>query len=125
MSVKELVRNEDVQALVARGQEHGFLSFEEVAQSVESLDMDGSAAEDLYKHLDELGIELVEVDEARKRQAKLTEESDKPPRRLNLKTDTSTDSLQLFLKDVGRVPLLTAAPDLQPGLDGDQLCRDA
>ena len=111
MSVKELVRNEDVQALVARGQEHGFLSFEEVAQSVESLDMDGSAAEDLYKHLDELGIELVEVDEARKRQAKLTEESDKPPRRLNLKTDTSTDSLQLFLKDVGRVPLLTAAQE--------------
>ena len=41
--------------------------------------------------------------------AAIAEAADRPPRKLNLKADTSTDALQLFLKDVGRVPLLTAA----------------
>ncbi len=113
MSVKELVRNDEVQALLARGQEQGFLSFDEVAQSVEGIDVDGSGAEDLYRHLDELGVELIEAGEARERTAKINEERDRPPRRLNLKADTSTDSLQLFLKDVGRVPLLTAPQEVE------------
>jgi RNA polymerase primary sigma factor len=31
---------------------------------------------------------------------------------LDLKPDTTTDSLQLFLKDIGRVPLLTAQEEV-------------
>ena len=67
MTVKEMVELEDVQALLTRGQEQGFLSIDEVAQSVEGVSLDEGAAEELYRHLDELGIELLEDAEARDR----------------------------------------------------------
>jgi RNA polymerase primary sigma factor len=111
MTLQQIVASEEIQQLVARGQEQSFLSIEEVATAVGGLDMDPAAVEELYQHLDELGIELLDEADARARTAQLSEEADRP-RRLNLKTETSTDSLQLFLKDVGRVPLLTAAQEV-------------
>src|SRR5450631_3596582 len=111
MTLQQIVAVEEVQQLVARGQEQSFLSIEEVATAVEGLDMDPAAAEELYQHLDEMGIELLDEADARARTAQLSEEADRP-RRLNLKTETSTDSLRLFLKDIGRVPLLTAAQEV-------------
>ncbi|MEQ8834835.1 MAG: sigma-70 family RNA polymerase sigma factor [Miltoncostaeaceae bacterium] len=113
MTVAEIVELEDVQAMLARGQEQGFLSISEVAKSVEGLVLDESAAENLYRHLEEVGVELLEDDEARERLAALAEEADRPPRKLNLKAETSTDSLQLFLKDVGRIPLLNARQEVE------------
>src|SRR5512134_3376008 len=113
MTVSEMVELEEVQALLTRGQEQGFLSIDEVAKSVEGVSLDEGAAEDLYRHLDEVGVELIEESEARDRLAAIAEAADKPPRKLNLKADTSTDALQLFLKDVGRVPLLTAAQEVE------------
>jgi RNA polymerase primary sigma factor len=112
MTVAELVELEEVQTLLAKGQEQGFLSIDEVAQAAEGVALDGRGAEELYKHLDELGVELLEDADALERQAKLAEEADRP-RRLNLKADTSTDALQLFLKDVGKVPLLTAQQEVE------------
>jgi RNA polymerase primary sigma factor len=112
MLLREMLELEDVQALVARGQEQGFLSIEDVAQAVEGVDLDDQGAEELYRHLDEMGVELVEDGEARDRAAQLAEEADRP-RRLNLKAEGTTDSLQLFLKDVGKVPLLTAKQEVE------------
>jgi RNA polymerase primary sigma factor len=113
MTVSEMLDLEEVQALLARGQEQGFLSIDEVAQSVEGVSLDEGAAEGLYRHLDEAGVELLEEAEARERLAAIAEAADRPPRKLNLKADTSTDALQLFLKDVGRVPLLTAKQEVE------------
>ena len=112
VTVTEIVELDEVQALVARGQEQGFLSFDEVAQAVAGIDIDERVAEELYRMLDESGIELLDQADARERQAQQAAEADRP-RRLNLKTETSTDSLQLFLKDVGRVPLLTAKQEVE------------
>ena len=106
-----LVAVEEIQQLVARGQEQSFLSFEEVAIAVEGLDRDPSAAEELYRHLEELGIELLEETDAHQRIAWLSEGADRP-RALNLTTETGIDSLRLLLKDIGRVPLLTAAQEV-------------
>ncbi len=113
MTVSEMLDLEEVQSLLTRGQEQGFLSITEVAQSVEGVSLDEGAAEDLYRHLDEQGVELLEEAEANERLAAIAEAADRPPRKLNLKADTSTDSLQLFLKDVGRVPLLTAKQEVE------------
>jgi RNA polymerase primary sigma factor len=112
MMLKELIELEEVQTLLQRGRDQGFLSIEDVSRSVEGVDLDDQGAEELYRHLDEEGVELVEDTEAREREAKLADEAERP-RRLNLKADTSTDSLQLFLKDVGRVPLLTAKQEVE------------
>jgi len=111
MTLQQLVGIEEIQQLVARGQEQSFLSLEEVAIAVEGLDRDPSAAEELYRHLEEMGVELLDETDAHQRIARLSEEADRP-RALNLTTETGIDSLRLFLKDIGRVPLLTAAQEV-------------
>jgi RNA polymerase primary sigma factor len=107
MTLQQIIAVEEIQQLVARGHEQNFLSLEEVAVAIEGLDMDPSGGEELYQHLDEMGIELLDEADARERIARLSEEADHP-RALNLKTETGTDSLRLFLRDIGRIPLLTA-----------------
>ena len=111
MPLQRIVAVEEVQQLVARGHEQNFLSIEEVAVAVEGLDIDPSAAKELYQHLEELGIELLDETDASKRVAQLSEEADRP-RATGLTTETGTDSLQRFLKDLGRIPLLTAAQEV-------------
>jgi len=113
VTLKEIIKLEEVESLVARGQDNGFLSIEEIARAIEGVEVDGGGAEALYAHLDEAGIELVDDTEARERQAKINEESERTRRKLNLRAETTTDSLQLFLKEVGRVPLLTAKQEVE------------
>ncbi|MEX0817142.1 MAG: sigma-70 family RNA polymerase sigma factor [Gaiellales bacterium] len=95
-------RDDSTQALVRQGQEAGFLTQEEVALALDELDLDVGQIDDFYHALEELHIEVVEVEE---------EESE-----LDLEPEArevSTDALQLFLKDIGKVSLLTAAQEVE------------
>ena len=117
MLVAELQELEEVKTLVNRGQQLGVLTFGDVSTAVAEVDLDESDIEDLYGHIEKQGIELVEdVDPALKANAD-TERSDGRRRRrkketLDLKPDMTTDSLQLFLKDIGKVRLLTAQEEV-------------
>ena len=120
MLVAELQELEEVKGLIARGQQLGVLTFGDVASAVSEVDLDESDVEDLYGHLEKSGIELVEdMDPAQKAAADaMPVDTGKKGRRrqkqaLDLKPDMTTDSLQLFLKDIGKVRLLTAAEEVE------------
>ena len=122
MLVAELQELEEVRSLVTNGQQLGVLTFGDVASAVSEVDLDESDVKDLYGHLENSGIELVEdVDPALKPSAAEADpaEGGKGPGRkrqkqaLDLKSDMTTDSLQLFLKDIGKVRLLTAAEEVE------------
>ena len=112
MTLKEIVANEEMQVVLQRGQEQGFLGIEEVAAALEGIDLVQEHAEGLYAHIDELGIELLEEAEAQERRAQLAEEAERP-RRVAAKAESTTDLLQLFLRDIGRIPLLTAKQEVE------------
>jgi len=118
MLVAELQELEEVKGLITKGQQLGVLTFGDVASAVSEVDLDESDVEDLYGHLERQGIELVEdVDPAQKSPADAEPDSGKRGRRrqkqaLDLKPDMTTDSLQLFLKDIGKVRLLTAQEEV-------------
>src|SRR5665213_540474 len=108
MSTQQLgvLKNDgELRALIVRGQELGFLGLEEVAEVLDGLGLDADAAELVYQQLEEAGIELLEQSEALARAAEIVDESERPRR--------PTAALQLFLKDIGRVPLLTAADEVR------------
>jgi RNA polymerase primary sigma factor len=107
----ELLEGGELRALIARGQELGFLSIEEVAETLDGLGLDTRAAEQLSQQLEEAGIELLEPGDASARAAELPDESERA-RRNAIGVEQTTDSLQLFLKDIGRVPLLTASQEV-------------
>src|SRR5215210_7742433 len=119
MLVAEIQELEEVKSLITRGQQLGVLTFGDVSTAVSEVDLDESDVEDLYGHLEKSGIELVEdVDPAQRKAAEAVErDTGKRGRRakkqtLDLKPDMTTDSLQLFLKDIGKVRLLTAQEEV-------------
>jgi len=101
---KGVTLDEDAaKALVRQGQEAGFLTQEEVALALDELELDTVQIDEFYKQLDELHIEVVESEP----------EEEEPTSAQPDAAEVSTDSLQLFLKDIGKVPLLTAAQEVE------------
>ncbi|MGO8906655.1 MAG: sigma-70 family RNA polymerase sigma factor [Solirubrobacteraceae bacterium] len=118
MSVVELQELEEVKGLIAKGRRVGVLSYAEIATATAGLDVDEADVGELHGFFERSEIELVEdIDPAT---AVANEVQRAPDRRerykakvpLDLKPDVTTDSLQLFLKDIGRVRLLTAREEL-------------
>ena len=103
----------ELRELIARGQESGFLGLEAVAEALDGSGLDAAAAEALYRQLEENGIELLEQADADARAAEATEAAERPRRAAATQVEQTTDALQLFLKDIGRVPLLTAADEVR------------
>ena len=101
---KGVTLDEDAaKALVRQGQEAGFLTQEEVTLALDELELDTVQIDEFYKQLDELHIEVVESEP----------EEEEPTSAQPDAAEVSTDSLQLFLKDIGKVPLLTAAQEVE------------
>jgi RNA polymerase primary sigma factor len=114
MLTAELSELEEVRALVEHGWQVGVLMYAEVAQAVSELDLDEADIEKLHGLLGKRGIELVEEFEPAAA-ADVQEALDARARKatpLDLTPDTTTDSLQLFLKGIGKVPLLTRPQEL-------------
>jgi RNA polymerase primary sigma factor len=115
MSVAELQELEEVKLLVAKGQATGVLTFTEVATALAEVELDEGDIEELHGFFEKSEIELVE-DDPTHRAPDVERAVDRRSRRkkatIDLKPDMTTDSLQLFLKDIGKVRLLTAQEEV-------------
>src|ERR1700732_4645754 len=117
MSVVELQELDEVKGLLAKGQQVGVLSYTEISKAMSELDLDESDVEELHSFLEKAEIELVEDIDPALASSQVERAPDKRGRRkaktaLDLKPDMTTDSLQLFLKDIGKVRLLTAQEEV-------------
>ena len=119
MSVTELQELDEVKVLVTKGQQAGVLTYTEVATALAEVELEEGDVEDLHQYLEKAEIELVEdVDPAAGPPQQEERAPDGKGRRrrqkaqIELKPDMTTDSLQLFLKDIGKVRLLTAQEEV-------------
>ena len=116
MSVVELGELEEVRGLIARGQHVGVLTYLEVATAAAELDLEESDVEELHGLLERCEIELVEeIDPATAASASIERAAEKRTRGkvpLDLRPEGTTDGLQLFLKSIGRVRLLSAQEEV-------------
>src|SRR5882724_7761700 len=99
-TVTDLLETDDAKALLEAGKENGHLSADEIAVALDELDLEPAQIDDFYHALEELQIEVVVVEE----------EEEQP---VEAPREVSTDALQLFLKDIGKVDLLTAAQEVE------------
>jgi RNA polymerase primary sigma factor len=99
-TVTDLLETDDAKALLETGKENGHLSADEIALALDELDLEPAQIDDFYHALEELQIEVVAVEE----------EEEQP---VEAPREVSTDALQLFLKDIGKVDLLTAAQEVE------------
>jgi RNA polymerase primary sigma factor len=117
MSVVDLQELEEVKGLLLKGQQVGVLTFAEIQTAVAEIDLDETDIEELHGFLEKSEIEIVEEIDPAVEAAQVERAPDKRGRRkaktaIDLKPDMTTDSLQLFLKDIGKVRLLTAQEEV-------------
>src|SRR5215831_246548 len=105
-SASDVLELEEARSLVEAAQAAGRVSAEEIALSLDELELEPAQIEDVYRALEELQIEIVDT--------QATEAEPKEPARVDETVrEVSTDALQLFLKDIGKVELLTAAEEVE------------
>src|SRR5215217_1564698 len=117
MSVVDLQELEEVKGLILKGQQVGVLTFAEITTALSEQDIDEGDLEELHAFLERSEIELVEEIDPALAAGQEDRAPDKRGRRkaktaIDLKPDMTTDSLQLFLKDIGKVRLLTAQEEV-------------
>ena len=117
MVAAELQELEEVKNLVTKGQAEGVIAYGDVATALREVDVDEGDIEELYGFIESQGVELVDDVDPAQKQAPDAQRTDGKRRRrkapsLDLKPDMTTDSLQLFLKDIGKVRLLTAQEEV-------------
>jgi len=99
---------EELQKLVETGKEKGFLTYDDIVTGLEEVELSKEQFEDFTTYLIDHNIELV-VGEQHKTlpyEQPLVEEEKAP--KLDLTVEPSLDSLRLYLREIGKVPLLTA-----------------
>jgi RNA polymerase primary sigma factor len=97
--VPDILESEEARGLLESAQARGSLRPEEITLALDQLDLGADEIDDFYSALDELEIEVDQSDEDAEAELEAQE--------------VSTDALQLFLKDIGRVALLTAAQEVE------------
>ncbi|MGH2935618.1 MAG: sigma-70 family RNA polymerase sigma factor [Gaiellaceae bacterium] len=103
--VADILETDEARHLLEAAQAAGgSLSTDEIAVALDDLELDAALLDDFYRALEELQIDVIGADAA--------EVADDEPVKAEAR-EISTDSLQLFLKDIGKVELLTAAQEVE------------
>ena len=102
---------ERLERLVADGLENGFLSYDEIANAFEDVELTREQSEQIYTFLLERSIELVEGERHKQPPHEQAQPEEQAPK-LDLSVEPSLDSLRLYLRAIAKVPLLTAEQEV-------------
>src|SRR5688500_5079513 len=105
VDIDHLLRNDDIQQLLDVSEQAGSLTGAELAEIVETHELDALEQDALYRELDRRGIEVLEIP--------AVEEPAPSPPTTTTTHESTTDALQLFLREAGRHHLLTAAQEVE------------
>jgi RNA polymerase primary sigma factor len=101
---------EELHKLVQDGQEKGFLTYDEIVTGLEEVELSKEQVEDFYTYLIDHGVDLVPGENHKTPPHEQPTEDEKAAAtpKLDLTVEPSLDSLRLYLREIGKVPLLTA-----------------
>jgi RNA polymerase primary sigma factor len=97
--------NAEFQQLLETAEQSGSVRHSELNDVLEPLELSVLETDAVYREFDQRGIEMVDDEKQR--------EQTPPPPPPALPTETTTDALQLFLREAGRHPLLNAAQEVE------------
>ena len=105
VEIESILQHEDIHVLLENAEPTGSVRHSDLAELIETHQLDPLETDALYSELERRGIDVFEEPEREKEAP--------PPPPLQTSYETTTDALQLFLREAGRHPLLTAAQEVE------------
>jgi RNA polymerase primary sigma factor len=102
VDLERLLGSEDFQLLLETAEVAGSVRYSELSEVVDAHELDPVDVDAVYRELETRGIDLLE-----------DEPEQAAPPQPAAAPETTTDALQLFLRETGRHPLLTAAQEVE------------
>lgn len=92
--------------LVTKGKERGFVTYDEILKEFPNIETDIIFLDDLYVKFNEAGIDVLEGGGILEVEPEIV-----PTKKYSygMKSDSSYDSIQMYLKEIGQYPLVSAA----------------
>jgi RNA polymerase primary sigma factor len=112
-----LPESDELRSLIAQGRERGYLTFEQIAGTLEEVEVTKEQVGGLHAYLIEHGIDVIAEDgltaykDSKSSDGGPAGQARKPE--LDLTVEPSLDSLRLYLRSIGRVELLTADQEIE------------
>jgi RNA polymerase primary sigma factor len=108
---------EELRGLAAEGRERGYLRFDQIAATLEEVELTKEQISDFKTHLLESGVDIVSSDGrpavvAETPSADVASPAGVKKPEIDLTVEPSLDSLRLYLRSIGRVELLTAGQEV-------------
>jgi RNA polymerase primary sigma factor len=111
VEIESILSNEELAALLEAGEANGQIRQADLQEILEPLELDALEIDALYMELDRRGIELLTEEPEKEKEAPVPP-TPAPPA-ATIPVETTTDALQLFLREAGRHQLLTAAQEVE------------
>ncbi len=125
------LEQEAIKILLEKGKKIGVITYKEIMDSLEKVDLDKEQMDEVYDHLANMGVEIVgekEAEDLKKVEIdpeEIVKESMEPDVNL-LKGVNIDDPVRMYLKEIGKVSLLTGPEeiDLAKRMEkGDELAK--
>src|SRR3954470_17338323 len=108
LEVENLLQLDGVSNLFEAAEVTGTVLQSDIVELCETHELDPLETDALYREIEQRGLEVVEVELIEVQEAEKRPVAPVPPQPL----ETTTDALQLFLREAGRHPLLSAAEEV-------------